>query len=473
MVIFIAFALIMTLAVGRFCQRRKPLAISHQPHQSTASRLTHAAVLNRHVFDRRLDARLTTDAAGALLLIDVRHLKRIYDTLGCRVGDAVAENLSTYLLDIAIRYQGILARMDGHEFALYLQQVSAHTAHRVANTIVTHLDTPLTLNRFTLRIPATIGIAAFHEKVPGSATLLAQADTALQRAKQLGIGVATYDPTTDAAILPITVETEFYQALRVNSPTLSLVYQPIINPRTGTVLAMEALFRWKNTYSMTTEPLVKIAESSGFIEHLDRWVIARALQEVSWWRSSAVALALNLSVCTLRNPGLVPYIERVLQATAFPATQLIFEITESAALEKHETGVKTLLALRQMGCKVYLDDFGSGYATFARIKQLPLDGIKVDQQFIKGIGMNRQDEAILRGLSTFARAAGLPLIAEGVETGAQAQWLKQNEFNGLQGYYIGRPGLAPQIPEMSRTVKEDIDLTLRSKATTIGVSISS
>jgi diguanylate cyclase (GGDEF)-like protein len=409
--------------------------------------LTH--VLNHHAFEtiltESLAAATTLQVPCTLLRIHLDRFTQVNDSLGSTIGDQVLLIITRYLKTLANTYAGTLARLDSKEFAMLLLGVPEAQAHQVSNTILAYLDNPMTIGPYELRVPASIGMACFDKSTPTPALLMMQADIALQRAKRQGGGVAAYQPESDTIILPVTLESELRHALATSDPTLSVVYQNITDLQTGKVFAMETLFRWDNNKRVTTEQVITLAETTGLVEAIDRWVMTRAFSEGHTWLKPGMSLALNLSVYTLRNLTLVPFVQELIQQYRISPRQIIFEVTETAWMEEIQSVRDTLITLRDLGCRIYLDDFGSRYATFARIKQLPLDGIKIDRQFVAGIGKNRYDEAILAGIATFAHAVEIPLIAEGVETQAQMKWLAQKGFQGVQGYYLGYPSRIPAM----------------------------
>jgi EAL domain-containing protein (putative c-di-GMP-specific phosphodiesterase class I) len=351
--------------------------------------------------------------------------------------------IARFLEQRSAPYQGTLARVDSNEFAILLLGVAQAQAHSLSTTILAYFDTPITMGPYELHVAASIGIACFNQSAPTAALLMTQADIALQRAKRQGTGVAVYQPDSDAMILPVMLESELRHALATDDSALSVVYQTITNPQSGKIVALETLFRWHHRQEVTTEQVIALAETTGLIEALDRWVITRAVTEGQAWLKPGMSLSLNLSVYTLRNVAFAPFVQDLLHHYHIAPHQIIFEVTETAWLEEVQSVHTTLMRLRDLGCRIYLDDFGSRYATFARLKALPLDGIKIDRQFVAGIGKNRYDEAILAGIATFAHAIEIPLIAEGVETQAQMTWLTQEGFQGVQGYYLGYPSRIP------------------------------
>jgi diguanylate cyclase (GGDEF)-like protein len=407
--------------------------------------LTH--VLNYHAFETKISECLASASLHqvpcTLLRIHLDRFHQVNDRLGSTIGDQVLLIIARYLEQLSAPYAGTLARVESNEFAILLLDVSEAQVYSLSTTILAYLDTPITMGPYDLRVASSIGIACFNQSAPTPALLMTQADIALQRAKRQGTGVAVYQPDSDAMILPVMLESELRHALASGDCALSVVYQTIVSPQSGEIIALETLFRWRHRQGITTEQVIALAETTGLVEALDRWVITRAFTEGQAWLKPGMSLSLNLSVYTLRNVELATFVQDLLQHYHISPHQIIFEVTETAWLEEVQSVHTTLMSLRALGCRIYLDDFGSQYATFARIKELPLDGIKIDRQFVAGIGKDRYDEAILAGIATFAHAIKIPLIAEGVETQTQMTWLTQQGFQGVQGYYLGYPSRIP------------------------------
>ncbi|MCU0495503.1 MAG: EAL domain-containing protein, partial [Chloroflexaceae bacterium] len=227
---------------------------------------------------------------------------------------------------------------------------------------------------------------------------------------------------------------------------------PILNIRTGTTLHVEALVRWPHPeYGLVPPRLfIPIAEETGLIRNLDRWVLQTALQQVANWGSQGrnVTVAVNLSVHSLQDVDLVRYVEGCLRETGVLSQQLIIEVTESAAMRDPETTMDVLSGLKALGMRIALDDFGSGYASLKYLKQLPVDSIKVDRSFVQGIGQDEKDEAVLQTLAALGKGLGLAVVAEGVEHNEQLNWLSRVGYDQAQGYLIGRPMPAESLVMM-------------------------
>lgn len=402
---------------------------------------------NRLQFEERLaDALAKPYQQVAVLFMDIDGFKAVNDSLGHTIGDqllgAVASRLAT-----AIRDGTILARFGGDEFAVLLAPGgSVAEATRLAQRLLNVLATPFTIGGLEVVVRASIGIAACAPGVDMPKDLLRAVDVALYRAKAVARGdLAVFDPRLDEAALDrLAHQTELRHA--VERAELRLAYQPIVNLATGVIVGLEALVRWHHPRRGLLYPaeFIPLAEETGLIVPLSRWVLSEACRQMRGWhqrlpRQPPLQLYVNLSGREFQQPMMLADLAAILSELAFDPASLTLEITESAAIADVAAAQATLASLKSRGVQVAIDDFGIGYAALSSLKSLPVDEIKVDASFVAGIGTVRVDQEIVRAIASVARALGLGLTAEGIETAAQAKALLDLGCQQGQGHFFARP----------------------------------
>ena len=394
-----------------------------------------------------------------VLFMDLDRFKTINDSLGHQAGDgllvAVAERLRNRL-----RPEDVLARFGGDEFAVLLEDTAgASEAIRVAQRIADSLREPFTVDDFQVSVSTSVGIAlgsAHTNDDPEG--MLRNADAAMYRAKEQGPGrYAVFDPAMQArAQERLEVETELRQALE--RAEFVLYYQPEVSLHNGSMVGFEALLRWQHPERGLLKPsaFVPIAEETDLITPIGRWVLEEACQQAKRWQeehplASPMTMEVNLSSKQLRRQGLVRTVEEALARADLEAHTLALDITESVLIKASEDDVQALEALKKMGIRLYLDDFGTGYSSLSYLKRLPVDRVKVDRSFVKGLGENATDTALVRMIIDLCHILGVEVLAEGVETSEQAALLRDMGCDLGQGYYFAGPlpgeELAEQLPE--------------------------
>jgi diguanylate cyclase (GGDEF)-like protein len=384
---------------------------------------------------------------GAVLLIDLDHFKPINDEYGHEAGDAVLVAVATALRAV-IRSGDIAARTGGDEFAVVLNNLPDRAvAERIAQRLIEALRTPVIFGDVILGVEASIGLA-FHD---GSAhdgdQLLAHADTAMYVAKRSGRGryrVFTAEMDTGAR------DSELRRA--VHEDELVVHFQPVVDVTDGRITGFEALVRWQHPQRGLLMPgaFIDLAEETGAILEIGQWVLREACRQVAGWRATIpvateMHLNVNLSPRQVTQSGLVADVRRILDETGFPADRLVLEITEGVALHPDEQTVARLTELCDMGIKIAVDDFGTGYAALSYLRQLPVSILKIDRSFVTGIDEDPQAYAIAEALVRLGRAFHLHVVAEGIETTTQAARLDEMGCRYAQGYLFHRPQPGPQI----------------------------
>lgn len=415
---------------------------------------------NRALFKDRLGAALKLAKRHsrqlALLFMDLDNFKRINDTLGHGVGDlllqATAERLKlsfrasdSIARDEADEHDESVARLGGDEFTMLLPEIQrSEDAAVVAERIQANLSQPLTLAGHEVFITPSIGIAVFPQDGEDAETLLKNADMAMYFAKRQGRNLYRfYDATlNEAALKRLMMENQLRKAIEQDQ--LSLHYQPQLDLLSGRICGVEALARWTNDLLGVVSPLdfIPLAEETGMIIPIGEWILRTACQQAREWQIAGIDLervAVNVSVLQFVQPGFTGLVARILEETGLKPEALELEITESLLMKDPEGALHTLQLLKNLGVQLAIDDFGTGYSSLSRLKQLPLDRLKIDKVFVREVNSQPNDAAIATAVIVMAESMGLRVIAEGVETEAQLGFLKAKHCNEIQGYYLSRP----------------------------------
>ncbi|HPF57693.1 MAG TPA: EAL domain-containing protein [Candidatus Competibacteraceae bacterium] len=424
---------------------------------------------NRELFKDRLDTALKLakrrNSQLALLFLDLDNFKRINDTLGHGVGDlllqATAERLklSVRANDSVSRNEAeeqdeSIARLGGDEFTVLLPDIQ-HSADAaiVAERIQASLSQPLTLSGHEVFITPSIGIAVFPQDGEDPDTLIKNADLAMYFAKHQGRNLYQfYDATlNEAAHKRLTMENQLRKAIERNE--LSLYYQPQLDLPSGRICGVEALARWTNDVLGTVPPLefIPLAEETGLIIPIGEWVLRTACQQAKAWQVTGIGvarMAVNISALQFVQPRFTEWVMQILEETGLEPMMLELEITESLLMKDPEGASHTLQTLKNLGVQLAIDDFGTGYSNLSRLKQLPLDRLKIDEVFVREINLQPSNAAIATAVIAMAESMGLQVIAEGVENEAQLHFLKAKHCNEIQGYYLSWPLPAAEITAM-------------------------
>lgn len=396
----------------------------------------------------------------AVLYLDVDDFKRLNDSLGHAFGDRVLQRVAKRLTSV-LRGGDTVARLGGDEFVLVLSELgNASDAARVASKILAQVAKPETIEGREVHIETSIGIALYQ----GQETLddlLQQADLAMYRAKAQGKGrYRFFTPELHrAAQQRLIIEGDLRRALR--SGEFVLYYQPRVDLVTREITGLEALVRWRHPRRGLLPPgsFIPIAEETGLIHDLGGLVLEEACRQLVAWRAADVRVppvAVNLSVMQLQREGFVDMVADLLERTGLDPHLLEMEITESIMMELAGGSAAALTALRQLGIRILIDDFGTGYSSLAYVRRLPLDGLKIDRTFLKGVdaeNTDSKDAAIVRAIITLGRNLGLRLVAEGIDRPAQLQFLLDAGCPEGQGFLIAPPRPAAEVEALLRPSK--------------------
>ncbi len=410
-------------------------------HDALTGLPNRALLLDRLGQALRAAARAGGGTAVALLLLDLDRFKEVNDTLGHPAGDALLAEVAARLR-AAVRGSDTVGRLGGDEFAVLLPGDDAAGAARVAATVAAALAAPLVVEGQALVVGGSIGIAACPAHGADVATLLRHADIAMYTAKRTRTGVAVYDPAQDARARARLALLDDLRA-GIAAGAFTLHYQPKIDLDTGRSSWVEALVRWAHPTRglLPPEVFIPLAESTGLIVPLTRWVLEEATRQAGAWRRAglAVSVAVNLSAASLQDPALPATVAALLGAHALPAGLLRVELTESMLMADVGRAPVALAALADIGVRVSVDDFGTGYSSLAYLKRLPVDELKIDKAFVRDVAVDASDAAIVGATIGLGHGLGLRVVGEGVESQASLDALRALGCDGAQGYHIARP----------------------------------
>lgn len=379
----------------------------------------------------------------SLLFIDLDRFKHINDSQGHEVGDQVLRVVANRL-DELLRADDFVARLGGDEFAIILMHPPAsRAASGVARKLLKALAEPFKLERRRYTVSASIGISVFPDDGLDANTLLRQADLAMYQAKQRRNGFEYFsDELNTVAQQQLNLETGLRQALERNE--LALVYQPKVDLASGRVVGLEALARWLTGSGGIIWPdqFIPVAEETGLIMPLGRWVVRAACEQWIVWRDAGLnppPVAVNLSPRQFSDARLIEDIDAILMETGMEPSYLQLEVTESTAMENPARTFDMLDALRQRGLHIYIDDFGTGHSNLSQLKRMPIDALKIDKSFVDDVLTDSDDAEIANAIIRLAHALNLRVVAEGVETDEQMKFLKDQGCDEIQGYAIAKP----------------------------------
>ncbi len=382
----------------------------------------------------------------AFLMIDLDRFKAVNDTLGHVVGDQLLARVSARLKEIMTENE-LCGRLGGDEFAIVIRDASdLGRVEHVAKAVIERLSLPYEVDHHTLYVGASVGSAVGPRDGSTVETLMRNADLALYRSKDAGGGVhCTYEPTLHAdAEERRKLEFSLRRALELNE--MSLNYQPVVDAQTEQVVSFEALLRWNSPEHGSVSPtkFIPMAEDTRLIVPIGEWVLREACREATRWPGH-VKVAVNVSGEQLLDPHFSTTVVAALAASGLPPARLEIEVTESIFVRDGTTARNTLEQIMALGCSVALDDFGTGYSSLGYLRKLRFSTIKVDRSFVQGAATgNPESLAIIRAVVAMAQSLEMTTTAEGVETEAELNMVRNLGANKVQGYYFGRPMVASE-----------------------------
>ncbi|MDH3257388.1 MAG: EAL domain-containing protein, partial [Nitrospinota bacterium] len=417
---------------------------------------------NRNLLNDRLAVALANASRNnqkvAILFLDLDHFKTINDSLGHEAGDHLLQQVSLRIKGI-LRKQDTIARMGGDEFIILIPGLTDvdHTA-RLAEKILDAVTPVFKIGDNELYIGCSIGISIFPDDGMEIKTLLKNSDLAMYRAKEKGRNTfQLYTPSMNfKAMERLAVEKNLRKAL--DREEFELYYQPKINLKSGQIAGMEALIRWDSPELGLVMPnqFIPIAEETRLIIQLGHWVLLTACQQAKSWQEDGlpqIPISVNLSVVQFTHPNLVSEISRVLKQTKIPPHHLELEITESVLMQDTTLAVSILNKLSELGIKISIDDFGTGFSSLNYLKNLPMDYLKIDQTFIQDFNL-QTNFAITKAIVTLAQSLNMKTIAEGVETEQQRKFLVELNCDEAQGFLFSKPIPKEEMGELLKTGKK-------------------
>lgn len=429
------------------------LTVELEERRRAEARLDHMArydsltgIPNRALFYERLGAAIAAGRRAqrfvAVLFVDLDRFKSINDTLGHDVGDRLLQRAAA-LLRAAVREDDVVARLGGDEFGLILPELMRkEDAAVVARKLLNAFGQPLQVGRHELYVTPSIGVSVYPEDGDSPELLIKSADTAMYKAKEGGRNAFRfYAPQMNARALErLELETALRHA--VDREQFVLYYQPKFSMPGRRLAGAEALLRWQRSDGAVVSPaeFIPLLEETGLIQAVGAWTIRTASRQIASWRrdrSLHGPVAVNISARQFQHESLL--LDLALEESGIPPAMLELEITESMLASRPAEALATLRRIKSLGLKLAIDDFGTGYSSLSRLKEFPIDTLKVDRAFVHGIESDPQDRHIVAMMIALARGLGMQVVAEGVETEGQLAVLEDLGCDFIQGYLLGAP----------------------------------
>ncbi|HET7792797.1 MAG TPA: EAL domain-containing protein [Rhizobacter sp.] len=433
------------------------VAEEHIHHMARHDSLT--GLPNRMMFSHLLNMTIPTarryQRSFAVMFIDLDRFKFINDTLGHEAGDTLLKEITARFKQ-TLRASDVIARLGGDEFVVMVQEVpDREHAATVARKLLSAAIKPMMLMGQECRVTASIGISMFPTDGEDEQTLMKNADSAMYFAKEEGKNNFQFysSEISSQTLERLALESNLRRGMERNE--FSLAYQAKLDLKTGGITGVEALLRWSNVELGNVSPakFIPIAEETGLIVHIGRWVLKTACeQNVAWQRQGLppINMAVNLSVRQFADENLLDDIASILQETGMQPGLLELEITEGMLIHNIERAIKLLTAIKQMGVRLAIDDFGTGYSSLGQLKNFPIDTLKVDRSFIRDLATDSEDKAITSAIIAMGKTLSLTVVAEGVETIEQQTFLREQACDEMQGYYFSKPIAAEEFAELLR-----------------------
>lgn len=422
--------------------------IRYMAHYDSLTNLPNRTLFHDELTKALLKAKHRDENIG-VLFIDLDRFKNINDTLGHSIGDVLLKAVANRLLG-SLRKGDSVSRLGGDEFAIFLTDISRKEAGDIAQRIIANMSESITLEHIEIFITPSIGISMFPDDGQDIEALLKNADAAMYLAKEQGKNNYQFFTEELHQVLAqkLKLESELRKAL--DEKQFTLYYQPKVQLDTGQIIGMEALIRWEHPELGIIPPIqfIPIAEETGLIVPLGEWVMRTACRQIKVWHQAGyttLTVAVNISLRQFMQNNLIEMITSILAETGLSPTYLELEITESMALDVEYT-IRVLNRLKGLGIRISIDDFGTGYSSLSYLSQFPLDRLKIDQSFVRHL--HSRNEAIVKTIIDMAHNMKIAVLAEGVETQEQVDFLKAQRCNEVQGYYYSKPLPANEIDSL-------------------------
>ena len=423
---------------------------------------------NRRLFRNRLENILSTalrnNANVGLIMMDLDHFKNVNDTLGHDSGDALLK-IAASRIKHCVRFSDTVARLGGDEFAIILPNIAdSQAVSTIAEKIILALQTPVLLDDTEMMISGSLGIAISPSDGDNAETLTKNADLALYRAKDLGRN--NYQFFTEQMNQMLLKRIQLIQDMRssISNEDFFLNYQPLINISNNTIMGFEALVRWQHPTNGMISPMefIPLAEETNLIIPLGRWILKTAVEKMRQLQNEDIVhrqavMTVNVSIKQFHDDDLVPYIEHVLTEVGLPAHMLELEITETLLMENLNDVLPLLERLNALGITLAIDDFGTGYSSLGYLKRLPIHLVKVDRSFVKDIPDDKDDMAITEAVIAMAHKLSYKVVAEGIETIDQLNFLRDAGCDYGQGYLFSKPLASGPLLEFCQNYSKILD----------------
>jgi diguanylate cyclase (GGDEF)-like protein/PAS domain S-box-containing protein len=396
------------------------------------------------------------DRAFAVLFIDLDRFKLVNDTYGHHIGDALLVRVAERL-KVPLRNSDVVARLGGDEFVILLHElVEKDQISRIANSLLKSFIEPIIVDDRECRVTISIGISVYGTDAIDEETLMKHADVAMYVAKDKGKNNFQFYSRSIHLRTKARIDLEVNLGSALKKNELYLFYQPKLDIHTGKIAGAEALLRWKNPQLGKISPadFIPVAEENGLIIPIGEWVFINGCQQSRAWydlSSDPFCLSINLSARQFNDPNLIETIKKTLKLHQLAPHQLELEITESTVINNPRHAINILNELKQIGLKISLDDFGTGYSSLGQLKHYPIDTLKIDRSFIKEIPFDNDDKALTKAIITMGKTLGMTVVAEGVETVEQLDFLHEHGCDQIQGFYFQKPLPANEFDQWYRS----------------------
>ncbi len=432
-------------------------------HQAKYDVLTD--IPNRLTLKERIDRELVRYGRHkiifAVMFLDLDHFKHINDSLGHAIGDMLLVEVAKKLQSL-IRTEDMVARIGGDEFVILLpdlsknEQEAAHKAEVIAKKIYTLFEEPLDVHGYQLSVSTSIGIALVFEEDHTADDLLKHADLAMYQAKKAGRSTSRFYQYKMDLVVKRRLDLENGLRSALSNNELDVYYQPIIDTKTGNVIAFEALLRWNSKEFGAVSPVefIPIAEESGLILHISEFVLHKAFSQFVYWKNefsyaeSLEKIAVNISVREFNEPHFLQHLKAAMDEYGIDPHHIELEIVESIFIEDIQQAKEKMQKLQELGIGISIDDFGTGYSSLSYLKQLPFTTLKIDHSFVQDIDVDQDDRELIEIILNIAKKYNLNVVAEGVEKVEHYQFLEEKGCDYIQGYYISRPVPEAEVPQL-------------------------
>ena len=426
--------------------------IRHMAHHDPLTGLS-----NRILFQQRLEQLIAhahhRNESVATMFLDLDQFNQINDSFGHAVGDVVLREISQRLTH-CLRETDALARWGGDEFVVALSTPDVEqTSRRIAEAMLDSLHEPVLAEKHELHLSGSIGISLYPADGLDVQTLLRAADTAMYHAKEKGRGTLEFfTPALTANVQHRTSLAALLHGAQARNE-IYLQYQPQVDIDSGRILGAEALMRWRrpDVGNIAPTEFIPIAEDTGLIQGLGEWALRQACEQAKRWHDAGhreLTMAVNLSVRQLADPKITDRVARLLEETGFPASSLELEITENLLMQPTDDVLRLLRRFTELGIRLTIDDFGIGYSSLSYLQRFPIQSLKIDRSFVNRIGLAFHDDAIVSAIIALADSLHLRVLAEGVETAAQIEFLRGRGCRAAQGYFYSSSVDAPEFTDL-------------------------